>query len=108
MFKCKSCKEKDKYINELENEIENLKIFLNLYKNENKELRHKGYKFIEWQNKKKKPKNKIKINIDLIFHLKAHGKSNRKIAEYFGVSEGTIRNRINEYNKSKSELRNYS
>ena len=44
-----------------------------------------------------KGRSKVDLNIDLIINLKNKGFSNVKIAEYMGVSEGTIRNRLKNY-----------
>ena len=39
---------------------------------------------------------KIEVDENRLLHLKDAGKSNREIAEIFGVSEKTIRNRLSE------------
>ena len=44
-----------------------------------------------------KGRSKVDLNIDLIINLKNKGFSNVKIAEYMGVSEGTIRNRLKNF-----------
>lgn len=94
-------KESNIFINELYSVIENLKkenkeletIIQNL-KTTNELLLLELKKFENLTESMGKGRNKIHLNYDLIKNLKEQGISNVKIAQYLGVSEGTVRNRL--------------
>lgn len=78
----------------LKKELEENKKIIESYKNINLKLLNEIKKLENFKINMGKGRSKIDLNTDLIISLKNQGFSNIKIAEYMGVTEGTIRNRL--------------
>lgn len=94
-------KYRDAYLNmildekcKVEKELEDAKKVIECYKETNLKLLEEIKRFEKFKINMGKGRSKFDLNIDLIFDLKSKGFSNTKIAEYMGVTEGTIRNRL--------------
>ena len=86
----------------VEKELEETKKVINSYQETNLKLLEEIKKLEKFKINMGKGRSKVDLNINLIFDLKNKGFSNFKIAEYMGVSEGTIRNRLKTINKKGS------
>lgn len=82
---------------ELKKELEEAKKIIDSYKKTNLQLLEEIKRLEKFKINMGKGRSKVDLNINLILDLKNKGFSNVKIAEYMGVSEGTIRNRLKNY-----------
>lgn len=82
---------------ELKKELEEAKKVIDSYRETNLQLLEEIKKLKKFKINMGKGRSKVDLNINLILTLKNKGFSNVKIAEYMGVSEGTIRNRLKNY-----------
>ena len=82
---------------ELKKELEEAKKVIDSYKETNLQLLEEIKRLEKFKINMGKGRSKVDLNINLILTLKNKGFSNVKIAEYMGVSEGTIRNRLKNY-----------
>ena len=103
-------KYRDTYLNmileekhKVEKELEGAKKVINSYQETNLKLLEEIKRLEKFKINMGKGRSKVDLNINLIFDLKNKGFSNVKIAEYMGVSEGTIRNRLKTINKKVSQ-----
>ena len=103
-------KYRDTYLNmileekhKVEKELEEAKKVINSYQETNLKLLEEIKRLEKFKINMGKGRSKVDLNINLIFDLKNKGFSNVKIAEYMGVSEGTIRNRLKTINKKVSQ-----
>lgn len=102
-------KYRDAYINmileekrKVEKELEEAKKVINSYQETNLKLLEEIKRLEKFKINMGKGRSRVDLNINLILDLKNKGFSNIKIAEYMGVSEGTIRNRLKTVNKKSS------
>lgn len=82
---------------DLKKELEEAKKVIDSYKETNLQLLEELKRLEQFKINMGKGRSKVDLNIDLIINLKNKGFSNVKIAEYMGVSEGTIRNRLKNF-----------
>ena len=97
-------KYRDTYLNmileekhKIEKELEEARKVINSYKETNLQLLEEIKRLEKFKINMGKGRSKVDLNINLILTLKNKGFSNVKIAEYMGVSEGTIRNRLKNF-----------
>ena len=82
---------------DLKKELEEAKKVIDSYKETNLKLLEEIKRLEKFKINMGKGRSKVDLNINLILDLKNKGFSNVKIAEYMGVSEGTIRNRLKNF-----------
>lgn len=102
-------KYRDAYLNmildekrKIEKELEEAKKVIDSYQETNLKLLEEIKRLEKFKINMGKGRSKVDLNINLIIDLKNKGFSNIKIAEYMGVSEGTIRNRLKTISKKSS------